>query len=302
MPASRPSVQTQPPRASEGVTLTPRDKLGNPRGGFPVHAIYAYSGLVDREDGVVIMLRKRGATARGYDFKSGQNLLDDTVWQQIGHSLDTSVDTGLFTPPCSSFSPARGNGPGPRILRTIEEPYGIKHPVPPWTPSEAKTLQEGTYHVLKSLEAAARCHDVGSSFLVERPATFREGQVTMALFSEYIALLKRPNVFELTLDQCMFDAASTKPTTFLIFTTAQDIQWSDYALRCTHPRQEHHWTDAWGMARTSYSAHPPIIGQKDQGGKWKTSGAENYPAKLNEALVSLILQFGKARRNSTSSS
>jgi hypothetical protein len=153
------------------IKLIARKKLGNPTPHLPIHVAYAYSGLVDRPDGVLCMLRKRGCIARGYDEKSGKNLLDDTVWQQFMFAIKSHLDTVLLSPPCKSFSPSRGKGVGPRILRTIAEPYGIKHPSPPWTTVEEKTLAEGTYHVLKTLEAGNLCLDHGVAFFIERPAT-----------------------------------------------------------------------------------------------------------------------------------
>jgi hypothetical protein len=119
----------------------------------------------------------------------------------------------------------------------------------------------------------------------------------MADFLEYKLLLAKPGVFELTLHQCRLGAKSTKPTTFLIFSLA-DIDWTKFEVVCNHPSLEQNWTDTSGVHHKTYAPHPPIIKQKDQAGKWLTSGAESYPTELNRLLVTWIVACGKARRGS----
>ena len=102
----------------------------------------------------------------------------------------------------------------------------------------------------------------------------------MAYFMEYKELLGKANVTEHTLGQCKMGAVSTKPTTFLVF-TFHEMDWTYFELRCDHPRTTHHWKDIHGQAQTTFSAHPPLINQKDEHGNWRTSGAETYPTKLN---------------------
>ena len=59
----------------------------------------------------------------------GDHLADLTVeatWEVLEQRLRSGLyDAVVASPPCSTFSKARGKGPGPRVVRSKAHPYGL---------------------------------------------------------------------------------------------------------------------------------------------------------------------------------
>jgi hypothetical protein len=273
------------------------DSIVHIEGNKPMHILYLYSGDPDRPDGIPDQLRKRGCMVTSRDLLAGCDLRDDTVWCKIEKGVRTIFDFVLMTPPCVSFCPSRGQGPGPRALRSLEEVYGIKTPVPPFTSAETDCLKEGNYHSVQCLKLGVICTEEGVGFALECPSVVFDRQVSLLQFREAKVLDDIPGVADVATDQCPFGALSRKPTNFKFYTKGRPDLWkTTLGQKCEHAAQLWTWKDASGNEWKSWSPHQKLAGRKSADGKWATSAAETYPILLNTALVNLMMDSGIVSR------
>jgi hypothetical protein len=267
-----------------------------------MHVLYLYSGDHRRPDGLPHFLKKLGCMTTSMDLKNGHDLLDDAAWLRIRAGIRNIFDFVIMSPLCGSFSPARGQGAGPRALRSQDELFGLKNPQPPFTVSEKATIKDGNYHVNQVIDAGTLCAEVGVGFAIECPAIIFKSQVSMLQFPSAKKLDTIPGVINLVTDQCPFGAESRKPTNFKVKVNRKEELWrTTLAAQCDHVSQNWDWQDPKGNSWKSWSPHPPLIGRKREDGSWATSKAENYPTKLNATLAFLISKSGKALRHGGSS-
>ena len=122
------SVPSDTPQGVPVVANVPtatHRRLGD--GGPPV-VVHVYSGPDDRVDGLAAYLSKLGVPCvdldnvnyRQGEVKSSHDLSSDSLWETLRSELEGGRILALwFGTPCSTFSKARGHGPGPRPLRSV---------------------------------------------------------------------------------------------------------------------------------------------------------------------------------------
>jgi hypothetical protein len=256
--------------------------------------IYLYCGQADRRDGLPNILRALGHEVVAMDKKSGTDLEDDSEWEKLNTLVVQWADFVLMTPPCSTFSPSRRHRPGPRILRTGGEPYGLKHPDPVFTAAETNELKIGTYHAIQVCKLALVAVANGCGFAIEYPSIVFPDQASLCLLEEAKALDELPQVFDWNTHQCPFGGDSQKPTTIKAYTNGDRQLWLDASLWCKH---EERWQRPSGSdSDWTWCKHLPITGRRTAGQQWATSSTENYPEAFNRKLAELIISSGKANR------
>ena len=191
----------------------------------------------------------------------------------------SSFDVILMEPVCSSFSPARRHAlsardSGPRPLRSVAEPMGLKKPDPPFTSAELETMKIGNCFSRRSLLLAKAAKSADIPVALEAPRVVYADQVSMYTFPEAQDLMDL-GAFTVDLDQCRFSAHSTKPTRFLVLLPSPDTQavsaWKSVELTCNHN-----------------SGHTPLVGKLGSS-EFKTSAAQVYPPELNAVLATAIV-------------
>ena len=118
---SAPSVTPQgAPAVGSGPPATLR-RLGD---GGPPAAVHVFSGPDNRVDGLAAHLSKLGVPCvdldivnyRQGEIKSSHDLSSDSLWETLRSELEGGRILALwFGTPCSTFSKARGHGPGPVV-------------------------------------------------------------------------------------------------------------------------------------------------------------------------------------------
>jgi hypothetical protein len=256
--------------------------------------IYLYCGEEDRRDGIPAFLRALGHEVIARDRKSGTDLEDDSEWEKLTTLVETWADFVLMTPPCSTFTPSRRHRPGPRILRSKDEPYGLKHPEPAFTQSEINELKIGTYHAIRVCKLAKVAITRGCGFAIEYPSIIFPGQASLCQLEEAKALDESALVFDWDTHQCPYGGDSQKPTTLKVYTNGDRKLWLDSSLWCEH--KERWQCPADSEIDWTWCRHLPLTGRRVAGKRWATSKAENYPEAFNRKLVELIVSSGKANR------
>jgi hypothetical protein len=257
---------------------------------------YIYCGDADKPNGIPDRLRKKGHHVFTADRRNGVNLEDDSEWAKVMAFIEFEADFTILSPPCGTFSHSRTHQPGPRVLRTRSEPYGIRNPDKPFTGGEKKQLQMGTVHAIKSCLAARAAAAVGGGFALEYPAVIFDDQASLSLLSEAKDLDKICGVFDWTTDQCPFGAETTKPTTFKAKTNGSRELWTAAARKCTHVESWMNIQDNRGNWTWQLRKHAPLIAMKSASGQWATAAAETYPQELDDMLIEFIIDSGKAQR------
>lgn len=135
----------------------------------------------------------------------------------------------------------------------------------------------------RAAEAFGLCVDKNLPVLLENPLPI-EGKPTIFLVPSMVALLERPGVECADMDQCEFEAASTKPTRWM----ASGIQTKALrGHRCSHKKQAQWAKTLLGHWKSTWAAHPSIIQQKE-GDKWLSKKSEAYPSNLNLLLADVL--------------
>ena len=210
------------------------------------------------------------------------DLSSDHAWEHWLRRLK-EFDFVLLEPVCASFSPARRHSltsadSGPRPLRNSSHPYGLKTPTPPFTTAELEQLKSGNHFGQRSLLFARAARALGIPSAIESPEIVFDDQASIFLFTE-AKMLRAMDAREFSLDQCMFGAESTKPTTFLVTAPIPSdevyLPWASLTRRCDHRRLP------WYT-----SAHPPLLGKR--GSQFRSGASQVYPPALNKALAQAI--------------
>ena len=174
-----------------------------------------FSGLSDRRDSISNLVIAGGWAAHDVDIvndpaghKYSQDLGNEVSWAVFEKALkDGNINFVWLGTPCETWTLLRNTPPGPRPLRSINEPFGISYK--DITPEEKEQLRLGTYFALKSIEIASLCVDLGIPFAIENPREWKPGASLFRL-PTMVELLGRPGVKMVDFDQCMFGAESTK--------------------------------------------------------------------------------------------
>ena len=138
-----------------------------------IKLLYLFAGPARKGDAEE-MGRQLGMDVVRYDTQRSKHhhLLDDLIWDGIIKDVEAGVYDGvLMAPPCGTFCRAlRGEGPtGPRSIRTIFKPYGVKD----MSPQEKEAARVGTALALRALDMAGICESRGIPWLVETSGKYR---------------------------------------------------------------------------------------------------------------------------------
>ncbi len=177
-----------------------------------------------------------------------------------------------------------GVGPGP-YARQVSPTGPPKHSL---TAKEQLSLTEGNWLAISAANLLSLAHAHKVSWIYETPEPVEE-VASMLHLREFASLASLPGVSRQNFDQCMFGAASTKPTALLSF----GVDLSAVFGRCTHPLREQHATPSPGRKSSWWAAHPPIIGRKSGTNTYATAAASAYPGELNRAFVWAIVTRGR---------
>ena len=190
-----------------------------------------------------------------------------------------------------------------------KELYGLKG----LSPKQNEHVRLGTLLATRCAEMATLCDDLGIPWIVEQPL-IREGRVSAFHRPEWIRVRKRPGVFEVDLDQCMYADLPPRPDrkTYRKGTTLiGNLDLRGLLRTCNCPSRM--WTIHTGSSFTTSSGtvvqappgrryrapHPPLLGRVEAVpvGESAPSGysrgfltkeTAHYPAELNWQLVALL--------------
>ena len=269
--------------------------------------LHLFSGPADRSDGFAAAVRENGAQCIEFDVVNGeaQNLANDKLWNDIlGDIRSGHYDGMLAGPPCNTFTNARRSddgGPPPLRGPHGDDRYGLRN----LRVQDKEKVRLGTLLATRAAEAATELHSLNKPFIVEQPQWKDDGKSnSMFNLDEYQDLLALEGVTTCDLDQCMFEAKTTKPTTLMVY----DVDTNELTKSCTHEKTM--WIKP-STGERNWSAHPPLVGKEmyipwnqwdksmlmrpwEAAKKYKhepylTSAAQAYPGALNAKLAEILL-------------
>ena len=138
--------------------------------------LYLFSGPSGRKDGLAAYLIavKLACTERDVfnTHLEDQDILDDSVWLRIKNRLLTGICIFMFaSPPCRSFSAARGGGQSPPVLRDADHVYGYPKSQT-WRglePHHHERTREDNLLAERTAEACDIMDSRGRGYAVEQP-------------------------------------------------------------------------------------------------------------------------------------
>lgn len=203
------------------------------------------------------------------------DILDDAVWRR----LEEELEEGLFGfvlagTPCSTFSESREHPGGPPVVRSTAHIEGL----PNLRGGHREEVRKANVLVDRTARACDLVAAKGGGFAIENPHP-REGKPALFDMPCLRRLREKYGGRYAEFDQCVFGAASTKPTRVMYhrggFITLRG--------RCSHPPQ---WQTRADGTRV-WAAHPPLWGDKKDG-VWRTKNAAEYPPALCRELAKCI--------------
>ena len=257
--------------------------------------LYLFSGPLRPDDGLEKFLEDHKLRCACVDREVNElhDLLDQSTWEEWLKRL-TEFDAFMLSPPCSTFTPARGGRGGPQPLRSACGPdrYGFK-----WLGVEDKRkAREGNVLALRAHAVAEHAMDRKAPWILEQPHE-REGKTSMFKLDEFIELMQKPAIYRYTFAQCRYGAEAEKLTDLVSNIAGMD----EFTLKCNHPKQW--WVIPWSGERV-LSPHPPLRGKqraiaerdwnqsmlrdKEPHGDYLTRQAAAYPTQLNRALAAAL--------------
>ena len=199
-----------------------------------------------------------------------------------------------MSPPCSTFSAARGGPTGPQPLRGIQgkEIYGLKS----LRPEETKKVKEGTILAVHTRDTAMGATLTKKPWILEQPKE-KQDKPSMFKMEEFKALEAMDGGERYSFAQCRFGCEFEKMTDLL-----SNVELGpEFKQKCNHPPKW--WRVPWNGKRI-WAPHPPLRGKQvaieehlwDPGmlrnrepqGEYITRQAAAYPAEMNRALASAL--------------
>ena len=215
--------------------------------------LYLFSGPLRPDDGLEKFLEDHKLRCACVDREVNElhDLLDQSTWEEWLKRL-TEFDAFMLSPPCSTFTPARGGRGGPQPLRSACGPdrYGFK-----WLGVEDKRkAREGNVLALRAHAVAEHAMDRKAPWILEQPHE-REGKTSMFKLDEFIELMQKPAIYRYTFAQGRYGAEAEKLTDLVSNIAGMD----EFTLKCNHPKQW--WVIPWSGERV-LSPHPPLRGKQ----------------------------------------
>jgi hypothetical protein len=236
-------------------------------------------------------LKAHGWKCTEYDTLNGQHqsIADDVIWDRImAEAAAGTYDFVVSGTPCETFSHSRHCPPGPRPLRSFSEPYGIKHPSPPFNANEKEQLRLGTLFAVRTAEVCSVVARCGGGFIIENPRPW-EGFESLFLLEEIKSLKESTGALFMDIEQCPYGGETQKPTRLLYLRVACHM----LDKRCQHEKQR--WYDRHG--REYWSAHESPIQRRRASGERATKALGAWPAQLNRMFAVLIHHAGPKGAN-----
>ena len=247
--------------------------------------LHLFSGPSSRSDGLAAELFKRGWNTCDVDIVATPacDVLDDAVWSAIMQDIRAGLYELVFAgTPCGTFSSLRGQGDGPRPLRSVENQEGLDQLAlssPEWL-----ELQQANLMVWRSAEALSTMYHLGKAFVLKNPAPW-PGCVSLFRTDAMRLVARLEGVKFVDFHQCPFGAETTKPTRLLYF--GLDLATLGES-KCNHPVRD--WTDSAG--RSYRAAHERLQGRFRVGADGRRERASRalaaYPGDLNRELANRI--------------
>ena len=247
--------------------------------------LYLFSGPSGQKDGLAAYFAAVKLACTECDVFNthldDQDILDDSVWLRIKSKLLAGIYVFMFaSPPCRTFSAARGAGPGPPVLRDADHLYGYPKSQT-WRGlghHHHERIREDNLLAERTAEACDIMDSWDRGYAVEQPYPWGKA-VSMFDFDSF-EKLKAAGAKIVRFDQCMHEAPCTKPTIIL----HKNSDFSSLEAYCNHQAVRQTRSDG-----SYYMApHPSYVGKKDKNGKYLTSYLSAYPAKLNCKLATII--------------
>lgn len=273
--------------------------------------LYAFSGLAAQPGGIEHAARQHSGVSAGKVTFVMCDLANSPIFdladQDRFDRLLLDVRRGhyhgcLASPPCGTFSRARGQPGGPAPLRGTEGPdrYGFQQ----LRPKDRELVRLTTLLAVRACQLAQAFAELGLPWLIENPAA-DDHEVSIFKLDEYQRLLSANFHVRNRIVQCAFGAASSKPTFFI---GSVEIEGNGQA--CLHSKQ---WWRVPPSGRWVYAAHGPLQGRRHAvlAAEWDpavhavptspdtpfiTRAAAAYPFALNLALVKALTGAVTARR------
>ena len=170
----------------------------------------------------------------------------DLCCDLIFRNLMAEIRGGIYAavmaaPPCSTFTGARRQSPGdghncPGPLRTAygSGRYGLSTLLPP----DRERVRIGTLLAVRTAMILKECRRLRIPFVYETPREISDDAPNMLYLDEFEELMKDEQIVMITVDQCRFGAATTKPTALLLFGIDAEEAFPSEERRCNNPRQQ----------------------------------------------------------------
>ena len=181
--------------------------------------------------------------------------------------------------PCETFGPLRGQGPGPRPVRSVQHIAGL--PKKDLSPAEQKQVRESNILISRTAAAIGVHMNKRKPWGMENPK-HPDDKPSLWQVPSIEAISKKAGVNHVDFDQCRVGLETRKPTRIL----HQGIDLSELAgLECNHPPVEQ--TDSKG--KKYMAPHPSPAGRwrvLPDGTKERASKAlGKYTAELSILLA-----------------
>ena len=207
------------------------------------------------------------------------NLLDEKVAKDVAKDIQAGMFevVGIATP-CNTVSPLRETPPGPRPIRSLEQPDGL--PVKKLSQQERVQLHESNTLFKFTSSAVTEQRKKRLSYWVENPD--HKEKLDIWKTSYFKNILNHGLCMKCKFDQCTVGAGTTKPTMLV----SDDITFDGLKnKRCNHPMKT--WSKPDG---STYNApHESLVqrwrvgasGQKERASK----ALGEYPPELNRIIA-----------------
>ena len=220
----------------------------------------------------------------------GDDLVNDALWEEIfAGVLEDKFHFIWMGPPCSSFSPARRYGPGPRPIRDAKHCRGF--PKAWLSDAEVEELRVANYFVVQCCRLGALALSRKCGWAIENPTPWDEDECTsMFEFEEFVDLMQRPGVRTIEFSQCMIGADTNKPTRVVFFGIDLGRLKGDCAHRprwwwCEHADNSGRRVEKW-----LWAPHPKLIKKRGPDGSWASKAAAAYPGRMNALVAKAVVE------------
>ena len=270
--------------------------------------LYLYSGP-RRPGDFASACDKFGAEASLVDTELDEplmDLLDEAIFDIYMKAIaNKKYQAVMMSMPCSSFSSSRSfDDGGPRPLRGISptDIYGL----PDLTLADKETVRAGTILALRGAAMARLCVEIGVPWLAETPIA-KEGQPSILLLPEWIAVNSLDGVRSTNIVQCGFGAPYRKGTT-LWGTVGMDglptecnheysmwkVPWSGQAYWSPHA-----WLRGTQSAIPACDWNPTMLRPQPPCGPYVSRAAAMYPEAMNLDLAGRLLLAAGIKQQAT---